>query len=104
MMQAVPSLCHQYINGTLTDPAVFHQLADKVNLSGPVTDLSAFANTYLEIFSKGYNYAFGIAAVAMVVSLLVYVIFNKLLPNKEVKVSAVSSEKIDFKPVPLMQQ
>ena len=98
----VPSLCHQYINGTLTDPGVFHQLADKVNLSGPVTDLSAFANSYLEVFSKGYNYAFGIAAVAMVVSLLVYVIFNKLLPDKEVKVSAVSSEKIDFKPVPLI--
>jgi len=98
----VPSLCHQYINGTLTDPGVFHQLADKVNLSGPVTDLSAFANSYLEVFSKGYNYAFGIAAVAMVISLLVYVIFNKLLPNKEVKVAAVSSEKIDFKPVPLI--
>jgi POT family proton-dependent oligopeptide transporter len=98
----VPSLCHQYINGTLTDPGVFHQLADKVNLSGPVTDLSAFANSYLEVFSKGYNYAFGIAAVAMVISLLVYVIFNKFLPNKEVKVAAVSSEKIDFKPVPLI--
>jgi len=99
---SVPSLCHQYINGTLTDPGVFQQLADKVNLSGPVTDLSAFAHSYLEVFSKGYNYAFGIAAVAMVVSLLVYVIFNKLLPNKEVKVAAVSSEKIDFKPVPLI--
>jgi POT family proton-dependent oligopeptide transporter len=98
----VPSLCHQYINGTLTDPGVFQQLADKVNLTGPVTDLSAFANSYLEVFSKGYNYAFGIAAVAMVISLLVYVIFNKLLPNKEVKVAAVSSEKIDFKPVPLI--
>ena len=99
---SVPSLCHQYINGTLADPGVFQQLADKVNLSGPVTDLSAFAHSYLEVFSKGYNYAFGIAAVAMVVSLLVYVIFNKLLPNKEVKVAAVSSEKIDFKPVPLI--
>jgi POT family proton-dependent oligopeptide transporter len=98
---SVPSLCHQYINGTLTDTGVFQQLADKVNLSGPVTDLSAFSHSYLEIFSKGYNYAFGIAAVAMVISLLVYIIFNKLLPNKEVKVAAAASEKIDFKPLPL---
>ncbi len=98
---SVPSLCHQYINGTLTDTGVFQQLADKVNLSGPVTDLSAFSHTYLEIFSKGYNYAFGIAAVAMVISLLVYIIFNKLLPNKEVKVAAAASEKIDFKTLPL---
>jgi len=99
---SVPSLCHQYINGTLTDTGVFQQLADKVNLSGPVTDLSAFAHNYLDVFSKGYNYAFGIAAIAMVISLLVYIIFNKLLPNKEVKVSTSASEKVDFKPVPLI--
>jgi POT family proton-dependent oligopeptide transporter len=99
---SVPSLCHQYINGTLTDTGVFQQLADKVNLSGPVTDLSAFSNNYLEVFSKGYNYAFGIAAGAMVISLLVYIIFNKLLPDKEVKVAAASSDKVDFKPVPLI--
>jgi POT family proton-dependent oligopeptide transporter len=99
---SVPSLCHQYIKGTLTDTGVFQQLADKVNLSGPVTDLSAFSHNYLEVFSKGYNYAFGVAAGAMVISLLVYIIFNKLLPNKEVKAAAVSSEKIDFKPAPLI--
>ncbi len=97
---SIPSLCHQYINGTLADTGVLQQLADKVNLSGPVTDLPAFAQNYLDVFSKGYNYAFGIAAVAMVISLLVYIIFNKFLPNKEVKVSAALSEKIDFKPVP----
>jgi proton-dependent oligopeptide transporter, POT family len=99
---SVPSLCHQYLNGTLTDTGVFQQLADKVNLSGPVTDLSAFAHNYLDVFSKGYNYAFGIAAVAMVISLMVYIIFNKLLPNKEVKVATAASEKVDFKTVPLI--
>ncbi len=99
---SVPSLCHQYINGTLADTGVFQQLADKVNLSGPVTDLSSFSHNYLDVFSKGYNYAFGIAAGAMVISLLVYIIFNKLLPTKEVKVGTAASEKIDFKPVPLI--
>jgi proton-dependent oligopeptide transporter, POT family len=99
---SLPSLCHQYIKGTLTDTTVFQQLADKVNLSGHVTDLSTFAHSYLDVFSKGYNYAFGIAASAMIISLLVYIIFNKLLPNKEVKAAAVSAEKIDFKPVPLI--
>ena len=99
---SLPSLCHQFNNGTLTNTTIFQQLADKVNLSGPVTDLSAFANSYLEVFSKGYNYAFGIAAGAMIVSLLVYVIFNKLLPNKEIKTAAIATERIDFKPVPLI--
>jgi POT family proton-dependent oligopeptide transporter len=107
---SLPSLCHQFNNGTLTDMTVFQQLADKVNLSGPVNDLSAFANDYLSVFSKGYNYAFGVAAAAMILSLLVYIIFNKLLPNKEKTIPAetaekkavASSEKIDFKPVPLI--
>jgi POT family proton-dependent oligopeptide transporter len=99
---SLPSLCHQYNNGTLVDTTVLQQLADKVSLSGPVADLSAFANQYIEVFSKGYNYAFGIAAGAMVLSLLVYIIFNKFLPNKEVKASAVATEKIDFKPIPLI--
>ena len=52
-------------------------------MNGPVTDLSAFASDYLNTFSVGYNYAFGIAAIAMVVSLLAYVFFNRHLPNKE---------------------
>ena len=96
---SLPSLCHQYINGTMSaDASTFQQLADKVNISGPVTDLSAFAHNYLEVVSKGYNYAFGIAAGAMVISLLVYIFFNKLLPDKEVKISTVASEKVEFKP------
>lgn len=93
----LPSLCHQYINGTLTDTTTLQQLADHVNTSGPVTDLAGFASRYLEVFSKGYNYAFGVAAGAMVISLLVYVIFNRMLPNKEQAVKEKTS-KVDFKP------
>ena len=92
---SLPSLCHQFINGTLTDTSTFQQFADKSNLSGHVTDLSTFAHSYLEVFSRGYNYAFGIAACTMVISLLVYIIFNKYLPNKEKKATEVS-EKVEF--------
>jgi len=79
----LPSLCHQQVNGTLKDTTELQLLADKVSLSGPVTDLSAFAQNYIDVFARGYNYAFGIAAVALVISLVVYLFFNKLLPNKE---------------------
>lgn len=98
---SLPALCHQFINGTLTDRSIFQKLADSVSLTGPVTDLSGFANKYLEVFSKGYNYAFGIAACTMILSLLVYIIFNKHLPNKEKKANEVS-EKVDFNIIPLI--
>jgi proton-dependent oligopeptide transporter, POT family len=98
---SLPSLCHQFINGTLSNTNQFQQLADAANLAGPVSDLSAFSNKYLEVFSKGYNYAFGIAAGAMVISLLVYIFFNKFLPNKEKAVTESKSE-IEFKPAPFL--
>ena len=98
---SLPSLCHQFINGTLTDTTTFQQLADKANINGHVSDLSQFAHNYLEVFSRGYNYAFGIAACTMVISLLVYIIFNKHLPNKEKKVTE-ASEKVEFNLVTLI--
>jgi proton-dependent oligopeptide transporter, POT family len=93
---SLPSLCHQYINGTLADTSTFQQLANSVNLGGSVTDLGRFASSYIEVFSKGYNYAFGIAAGAMVISLLVYIIFKKFLPNKEKSIKETGT-KIEFK-------
>lgn len=104
---SLPALCHQFTGGQMTDPAIvqeFQTLADKVSMAGPVTDLGAFAESYLNVFSRGYNYAFGIAAAAMVISLLVYVSFNKLLPNKEkpVKASADSANTLEFEIRPLI--
>lgn len=90
---SLPALCHQFINGTLKDTVQLQELANKVSLNGPVTDLSTFVNSYLDVFSRGYNYAFMVAAGAMVISLLVYLFFNKLLPNKE---KVVTEKTISF--------
>lgn len=99
---SLPALCHQMINGSLKDTTVLQQLADKVSKIH-VVDLGAFANNYLEVFSKGYNYAFGIAAVAMVISMLVYISFNRLLPAKEKAVKkAESKSEIGFSTLPLL--
>jgi POT family proton-dependent oligopeptide transporter len=81
----LPSLCHQYINGTLKDLNQFQDLANAAVMPGggkSAADLAVFANDYIKVFSTGFNYAFGIAAGAMIISLLVYVVFNKLLPSK----------------------
>ncbi|MDD5185035.1 MAG: MFS transporter, partial [Paludibacter sp.] len=85
---SLPEMCHQMLDGKLTDTAHFQQLANNAVISQvPVSDLHAFAIQYLDVFARGYNWAFAIAAVAMIISLLVYIIFNKTLPNKaDVKV------------------
>lgn len=80
---SLPALCHQYQDGTLQETGILQQLADAVSLNGPVSDLGSFTTEYIEVFSRGYNFAFGIAAVAMVISLLAYLIFHKHLPRRE---------------------
>ncbi len=82
---SLPALSHQILQGSNVDTDKFSQLANSVVLNGTaVTDLQAFAKSYIDIFSKGYNLAFAIASAAMIASLLVYIIFFKLLPNKTV--------------------
>lgn len=96
---SIPALAHRMIDGSLADTTQFQELANKAVISGqPVTDLTAFAHQYLDVFSKGYNLAFAVAAAAMIVSLLVYVIFNKALPSKSVaKAVEKQSNTIDNK-------
>lgn len=77
---SLPAICHAYNNGSLENSDNLQMLANQVS-GTTVTDLGAFANQYLDVFAKGYNYAFGIAAGAMVISMLVYIFFNKLLPK-----------------------
>lgn len=82
---SIPALAHQFLNGKLVDTTQFQLLANKAMLNGqPVADLTAFAHQYLDVFAKGYNWAFGIASLAMIVSLAIYVIFNKTLPSRSI--------------------
>jgi len=98
---SLPSLCHQMLNGTLTDTTQLQLLANNAVINKvPVTDLNAFAQQYIDVFARGYNWAFAIAAGAMVLSLLIYIIFNKSLPGKSVvkvepkKVTDETTEKV----------
>lgn len=90
---SLPALCHQILNGTLTKTDEFLTLANKVSLNGNITNAKEFAKQYLDLFSQGYNYAFGIAGISMIVSLVVYLLFYKTLPNKTVTVHKTESTK-----------
>jgi proton-dependent oligopeptide transporter, POT family len=97
---SLPALCHQVISGKLTHSTQFAELANSASLNGPVSDLNQFAHNYIEVFSRGYNYAFAIAAGAMLISLLVYIFFGKNLPQKEVSSDAPEIKvKISFSKV-----
>ena len=81
---SLPAMAHLMLSGKLTNSTRLAELANAVSLNGPITDLEQFSREYIDVFSKGYNYAFAIAAGAMLISLLVYLFFSRHLPNKEV--------------------
>jgi len=75
----------QFLGNTLKDTEQFQTLANAAVMPDggkSAADLGVFAVDYIKVFSTGFNYAFGIAAGAMVLSLVIYLIFNKFLPSK----------------------
>jgi POT family proton-dependent oligopeptide transporter len=74
-------LSNSFIAGRLDDTTHLQHLANEM-VGGVVTDLSAFTSSYMEAFSTGYNWAFGLAAVAMIISLVVYAIYHRMLPDR----------------------
>ena len=80
---ALPKLCHEQLNGTLTDTATLQDMANKA-AGTTVTDLSSFASQYLDVFNTGYHFAFAIAAFSMALSMIVYICCKKSLAAGDV--------------------
>ncbi|OFX51549.1 MAG: symporter [Bacteroidetes bacterium GWA2_30_7] len=89
----LPALCHSYLSGTMNTEATtkFSELAQSVSGSFLVNDLTAFSNNYLNVFTTGFHYAFGVAIFAMAISLVIYMVNKKNLPNAKKVVSDKSA-------------
>ena len=73
----IPSLAHQYLNGTITAEGTerLTQLAHAQSAS--ITDLGGFASKYIETLSGAYNYGFGVACISLIISMIIYLSFKK---------------------------
>lgn len=83
----LPALCNAHIAGVLQDTSMLQGLANQVT-GTQVTDLLVFAKGYMNAFSVGYNYAFGIAVGAMLISMIVFMFFKRMLPDRKKQVAA----------------
>ena len=75
----LPDLIHQYLGNTITPDGVnrLQQLASEVGH----TDLTLFANEYLNVFTTGFHYAFAVAIFAMLISLVIYLVNKNRFPD-----------------------
>ncbi|MCL1932241.1 MAG: peptide MFS transporter [Candidatus Azobacteroides sp.] len=73
----IPSLAHQYLNGTITSEGT-ERLAQLASAQGAsLTDLGGFAAKYIETLSGSYNYGFGVACISLIISMIIYLAFKK---------------------------
>ncbi len=78
----LPGFCHSYLKDNLSNDGLqsFQAMANEVS-GKTITDLGAFANEYLNIFTTGFHYAFGVAILAMLISLVIYISYKKVFPT-----------------------
>ena len=91
----LPELCHQYlrsVNGgePMTEQASARllELANSQSLNGVAVlpeQIGEFVNNYLNVFSTGFHYAFAASIVAMMISLVIFIINRKNLPDPNKK-------------------
>ncbi|NVO12210.1 MAG: peptide MFS transporter [Bacteroidales bacterium] len=91
---SLPELCYAYLNKTITPEAAekLSQIATQVSGGNTITDMTAFANNYLNVFTTGFHYAFGISIFAMLISLGVYIANKNKFPDPSSKKSTSSAD------------
>jgi POT family proton-dependent oligopeptide transporter len=81
----LPELCWQFKNGTMANNVLdgrFTELATQVS-GGIAPDMTTFADKYLNAFNTGFHYAFLVAIVAMLISMVIFFIYKRILPDKK---------------------
>lgn len=74
-------LSNNFLADSTADATQLNDLATNIT-GGPVADLAAFAQQYIDAFSTGYNFAFAIAGVSMVISMVVFMLWKRRLPDR----------------------
>ena len=89
----LPSLIHKFNAGTLsgTEADDLKRLSEQVT-GHQITDLASWAQQYMDAYGTGFNMAFGVAGLTMIVSFLVWVFFKNILPD--VKMQEESGDRV----------
>ncbi|MCK9305172.1 MAG: MFS transporter, partial [Bacteroidales bacterium] len=82
----LPELCHQFLGNAgamnAEQMANLQTYSSQVMLNGSaVTDLTAFSNQYLDVFNRGFQYAFFATIFALLISLVIYLKNKHTFPD-----------------------
>jgi POT family proton-dependent oligopeptide transporter len=100
----LPALCHEQIGGNISAEAAtrMSDLASKVGYTG--ADMTTFAKEYLNLFATGFHYAFAVAIIAMLISLVVYIVNKKNFPDPKSASDRAASTTVEMDAAEIKQR
>jgi len=79
----IPALAHQFLNGTILPEGTKELTSLASAQNAGITDLAQFSHLYIDKLSEAYNYAFGVACISLIVSMLIFVASRKLFKHAD---------------------
>lgn len=73
----IPALAHDFLKNKLTDASELLRVAQQQDSSVSMATLGQFAQDYINALSRSYHYAFGVACVSLIISMLIFWGFRK---------------------------
>ncbi len=77
-------LAHKYLDNPSNTKVASELQSISDSMSYQAANLNDFANFYIEKMSESYNYGFGIAAISMILSLIIFLAFRKYYKHADV--------------------
>ncbi|MDR0507466.1 MAG: peptide MFS transporter [Dysgonamonadaceae bacterium] len=79
----IPALAHQFLNETIKPEGRAELTALASTQNAGITDLTQFSHLYIDRLSEAYNYAFGVACISLVLSMLIFLVFRKTFKHAD---------------------
>ncbi len=73
----IPVLAHKFIENRIEDANAYLNIAQLQDPSVTLNSLKDFSVSYIDALSKSYHYAFGIACMSLILSIIVFLAFKK---------------------------
>ena len=88
----LPMLCHNYLTNNMQGNDMDNLTALTAQYPEATNDLSAFCDSYINVFNTGVHFAFIASVVAMLISLIIFLCTKKGLPNPVKKEAAAAND------------
>jgi len=73
----IPALANDFLKGKLADAAAYLDIAKAQDPAVTMDGLRQFSETYINSLSKSYHFGFGVACIALILSMLIFWGFRK---------------------------